>query len=104
MIHTKGDDTVCDDFASYLHEEYSFDAYAPHSGTRFDLLTNTFEYEAVGVRVASRKRRQAAAVFDRLLAAGQRLLAVIRNNEGGTNKDLAKFADQINSLCDKWER
>ena len=23
--------------------------------------------------------------------------------EGGANKDLAKFADQINALCDKWE-
>ncbi len=102
IVH--GDDTVCDEFASYLQEEYSFDAYAPYSGTTFDLLTNTCEYEAAGVRVASKKKRQAAAVFDRLLTAGQRLLAVIRNNEGGTNKDLARFADQINSLCDKWDR
>ena len=22
----------------------------------------------------------------------------------GTNKDLAKFTDQINALCDKWDR
>ena len=43
-------------------------------------------------------------VYGRLLAAGQRLLAVIRRNEGGANKDLAKFADQIDALCDKWER
>ena len=41
---------------------------------------------------------------ERLLAAGQRLLTVIQHNEGGANKDLAKFADQINSLCDKWDR
>ena len=31
-------------------------------------------------------------------------MAVIRRNEGGANKDLARFADQINSLCDKWDR
>ena len=31
-------------------------------------------------------------------------MQVIRRNEGGTNKDLAKFADQINALCDKWDR
>ena len=43
-------------------------------------------------------------VFARLLAAGQRLLAVINKNEGLPNKELARFADQINSLCDKWER
>ena len=29
---------------------------------------------------------------------------VIEHNEGGANKDLAKFADQINALCDKWDR
>ncbi|MCQ4987183.1 hypothetical protein NE611_16715 [Anaerostipes caccae] len=29
---------------------------------------------------------------------------VIRKSEGGANKDLARFADQINALCDKWER
>ena len=29
---------------------------------------------------------------------------VITHNEGGTNKDLAKFTDQINALCDKWDR
>ena len=36
--------------------------------------------------------------------AGKRLLRVIEHNEGGANKDLAKFADQINALCDKWDR
>ena len=48
--------------------------------------------------------RKAHSVFERLWAAGQRLLTVIRHNEGGANKDLARFADQINSLCDKWDR
>ena len=47
---------------------------------------------------------RAATVFQRLLSAGKRLLRVIEHNEGGANKDLAKFADQINALCDKWDR
>ena len=50
------------------------------------------------------KAKAAQAVFDRLVAAGQRLVAVIKKCEGMANKDLAKFADQINSLCDKWDR
>lgn len=29
---------------------------------------------------------------------------VIYRNEGGANKDLTKFTNQINSLCDKWDR
>ena len=44
------------------------------------------------------------SVYQRLVAAGKRLLSVIANNEGGANKDLARFADQINALCDKWDR
>ena len=47
---------------------------------------------------------RAATVFQRLVGAGKRLLRVIEHNEGGANKDLAKFADQINALCDKWDR
>ena len=48
--------------------------------------------------------KRAGTVFARLVAAGERLMAVIRKNEGGANKDLARMADQINTLCDKWER
>ena len=48
--------------------------------------------------------KKAAGVFARLLAACDRLRRVVMHNEGGANKDLARFADQINSLCDKWDR
>ena len=51
-----------------------------------------------------KKAKVVSDVYNRLLAAGQRLLAVIRKNEGGANKDLAKFGSQISSLCDKWDR
>ena len=104
IVH--GDDSVTDSFAEYLHDEYGFNTYAPFSGTCYDLLTDEFVREEVGVRIegARKKTRTASTVFERLLAAGQRLLAVISHNEGGANKDLAKFADQINSLCDKWDR
>ena len=50
------------------------------------------------------KKKPVSDVFSRLLAGGQRLMGVIKKNEGVSNKDLAKFADQINSLSDKWDR
>ena len=31
-------------------------------------------------------------------------MAIIRQNRKLSNKDLAKFADQLNALCDKWMR
>lgn len=105
-----GEDQVTDIFAARLKDELGYDAYAPYSGTVFDLASNNFLEEAEGVRIAKAEAEAGAkggrknSVFERLLAAGQRLLTVIHHNEGGTNKDLAKFTDQINSLCDKWDR
>ena len=60
-----------------------------------------------GSRKLAEKRRTKKSgntVFERLLAAGQRLIAVIHKNKEIANKDMAKFADQINALCDKWDR
>ena len=79
------------------------DAYASYSGTRYDLISGEFIHEAEPVAIR-KKARGISDVFARLLASGQRLIAVIHKNEGAANKDLARFADQINSLCDKWER
>lgn len=101
IVH--GEDNVCQNFTACLQEEYGYKAYAPYSGTRFDLLTNVCEYEAEPIAL-TRKAKTSTDVFSRLLAAGQRLLMVIHKNEGVCNKDLAKFMSQINSLCDKWER
>lgn len=99
VVH--GEDTVSASFAQCLETEHGISAYAPYSGTRFDLAAGVFEYKAAAIPLI--KKAKVSEVFNRLQAAGQRLLAVIRKNEGGTNKDLAKLADQINSLCDKWE-
>ncbi|MDO4523141.1 MAG: MBL fold metallo-hydrolase [Eubacteriales bacterium] len=104
VIH--GEDSSCIAFTERLRTELQLEATAPYSGTIYDLATNTCLHETQGVRIEQKTTtpHRASTVFDRLLAAGQRLLAVIRRNEGGANKDLAKFADQINALCDKWER
>lgn len=101
VVH--GEDNVCTLFTECLKGEYGLNAYAPYSGTRFNLISGEFISEAKPIPV-KKKAHAAATVFTRLLAAGQRLLVVIHKNEGGANKDLARFADQINSLCDRWDR
>ena len=105
---THGEDTVCTLFAERLKNELGYDTYAPFSGTVFDLANNVLEKETEGIIIEHAKEkakaRKASGDYARLVAAGHRLLAVIRHNEGGANKDLARFADQINSLCDKWDR
>lgn len=103
VVH--GDDDVAEGFANLLRQDYGYDAYAPYSGDGFNLLTG--ERVMNGSRALVEKKKSQAkgnTVFVRLLAAGERLLTVIRRCEGMANKDLAKFADQINALSDKWER
>ena len=104
VVH--GEESTAEGFAKYVSEEIGFDAVAPYSGDAYDLLTG--EQVAEGSRKHARKKahnaRAGSAVFDRLLIAGERLIAVIRKCQGMANKDLAKFADQINSLCDKWDK
>ena len=66
------------------------------------MLSNQFTYEAEPVMI-KKKEKPVSGVYARLVAAGQRLVALITRSDGLANKDMAKFADQINSLCDKWE-
>lgn len=109
VVH--GEDAVCQEFAELL-EKRGLRAEAPFSGDVYDLADGEWEMKALPQKAEVRRTQtgdrrgsqRAVEVFDRLLAAGQRLLTVISHNKGGANKDLARFTDQINSLCDKWDR
>ena len=106
VVH--GDDTVCDAFAETVKETYGINAMAPFSGSSYDLKEGCFVTVTKGIPIqkpaVNEATKKAAGVFARLLAACDRLRRVVMHNEGGANKDLARFADQINSLCDKWDR
>ncbi len=98
---------MTDGFAAHLTEATGAPAIAPYSGDVYDLVQNACVVLGSRKRAEKKtaaKKKGVSSVFDRLLAAGQRLLAVIHKNKEGSNKDLARFADQINSLCDKWDR
>lgn len=105
VVH--GEESTAVAFADYVSTEVGFEAVAPYSGDTYDLLTGKEVAEGsrqLVERKAKKQSRAGSAVFDRLVIAGERLIAVIRKCQGMANKDLARFADQINSLCDKWER
>ena len=101
-----GEDAQKDAFAAHLQEEFGYDAIAPYSGDTFDLLTGELMKQGVRQRkeTHSKAGKTPKSVFARLLAAGERILGVIHKSEGRPNKELAKFADQINALCDKWSK
>lgn len=107
MFIVHGEETTAVEFAEHVRNDVGFDALAPYSGDAYDLLTG--EQIAQGSRQLVEKKTQGvyrakSGAFDRLMIAGERLIAVIKKCQGMANKDLGKFADQINSLCDKWDR
>ena len=105
---THGEDSVTEIFAGRLKDELGYDADAPFSGTIYDLAAGEYLYEAQGVKIqkasVSPRASKAARAYEKLVALGHRLMSVIRKNEGCANKDLERFARDVQSLCDKWDR
>lgn len=127
---THGDASACEAFRDRLHNDLGLNAYAPYSGTQFDLAEGALVYEAPprplrdvdyeedtagdvqadgeGVKGVKTVRSsaggiKAARLYRTLLQAGERLLSVIRTKSGAPNSDLKKMTRQIEEFCDKWE-
>lgn len=104
VVH--GEDEVTDEFAATVEEKFGCPAFAPFPGGEVDLIANEILTEGVKIPAKAKKpaQKRADAAFERLVAAGKRLLEIIYKNEGLANKDKAKFESQINNLSDKWDR
>ena len=103
-----GEDAVAAHWAERLRAE-GYEADAPYNasvwfaaGGHVTCAETGNTHKIVKTPGVAGVRRSAA--YDRLVSMGKRLMAVIQHNQGGANKDLAKFASQIASLCDKWDR
>ena len=106
MCNVHGELSICEAFTDELNH-LGYNAIAPNFEAVFDLMDNQVLDKGIvpqenHTQIA--KGSKYSAPFGRLMEAGKRLLQVIQKNEGGANKELAKFADQINSLSEKWNR
>lgn len=102
-----GSDEVCDEFAASIREEIGCEAVAPYNGAVYDISNNVCIDFGNKTRIQKESKPandRVTMLFNRLLAAGRRLMSVIEKNRGISNKDVAKFTDAINALCDKWDR
>lgn len=98
-------DEVCEVFAKSVTDKLGFAAEAPYNGAEYDLAADRLVVPGNMIKIKKKTgAARSSAAFERLLAEGRRLLEVIERNRGGANKDLAKFANQINALSDKWDR
>lgn len=97
-----GDDTVCDTFANTIKEKYNVDAFAPYSGTSYDLIKGEFIDITQGVKI-KKPYKSGDTPYNHLVSAAEKLLAVAKENEGISNRELKKFTTQINNLIEKWK-
>ena len=102
-----GNDLVTVEFAKLISQNLGVKAVAPYSGSIYDLDSGICLCEGNSTYIqkpVNKSSFAASPAFDRLTEASKKLQLVVGRNRGGTNKDLAKFADQILALCEKWDR
>ncbi len=103
VVH--GESQVTERYANTLRER-GFAAHSANYEEVYDLAAD--EMLSPGVVLEQRRPSalpgSASPAYRRLEEAGQRLQQTISRSRGRPNKDLAKFADQLRALLDKWER
>ncbi len=102
VVH--GDREVAPFFAQTL-SGMGFSAHAPQYTEVYDLAA-----DAVTERGYLPERRartsggaRTSAAYERLVAVGQMVVESIKRSKGRDNKSLARFADQLRQLLEKWE-
>ena len=101
VVH--GEARAAENYAQTL-TEMGFSAHAPNYEEVYDLLEDRMIAPGVVLEPKAAPVDPGSPAYRRLEDIGQKLMAVIANNKGGTNKDLGKFADQIRALISKWDR
>ena len=98
-----GEDAVTESFAQTVAARYHTAAYAPYSGTEYDLLAEEFLRKPQGVPVAKKAAaspggQRGEALFARVQAAMERLSAAVDRSRGMSNRDLEKLERQLLEL------
>lgn len=102
VVH--GEDKVCDEFADTVQRDLGFSSYAPFSGTEWDLLTDVCENEGVAKLIVKGtiQRKKYSSHYAKLLLAGEKLMALIKESEGFANRELEKKTNEINRIISRW--
>ena len=88
-----------------LEKQYEMTASAPFSGARYNLLTEEYELQPAGIPIEEDAVRKGKTenFYSLLVAAAEKLMAIIRGMKGAANKDIKKLTNQINDLVERWK-
>ena len=102
VVH--GDQEVTELFANDLNQR-GIPAHAPLYEEVYDLMTNCMLAKGVALETKRTAGTAAApsAAYLRLQNVSHDLADLVSRSRGRSNKDLAKLADQIRQIMEKWE-
>lgn len=113
-----GDNDACIEFTRCLNEDKGLAAFAPYSGTEYDMAQGRFlkitegvpvvKHHADGIITTSSagavKTPFARSYSSQLEAAAEHLLKMARNSDGLSNKELKKLLSQVDTLAKQMKR
>lgn len=107
VIVNHSEDDACAAFVEKLKER-GLCAESPYSGSVFDLAKEEWEYSAEPRQFIPEKKSKEtqakARAYERLVANAKKLLALAQESRGRTSRDLARFADAIDTLIKRWSK
>ncbi len=99
-----GSKEVSDFFAEMLRNDLKIPAEAPNFKSCYDLLTGAcIESGEPYQKISKSRKPKTSGAYKRLLDAVALLTAVVEQGKGRPNKELARLADQIINIIQKWE-
>ena len=99
-----GEASSSESFAQRLRDELGAEVYVPFSGAEFDMIENAVTIDADPIPIPKRKNSANFSIaYSDLVAASERLSALIRDSDGRTNADMRKLTEAIHKLCDDWK-
>ena len=101
-----GEDEVCTEFAETLKNEFGVEAYAPYSGTEYDLAKGEFIRLTDGIPVKKQSFQQQekytvkheSEEYTKLMAAFEELGSLLNSARGMSNKELRKYTKSIHKI------
>ena len=101
VVH--GDREVAPYFAQSV-AALGFQTHAPQYTEAYDLIADkVLEVGYLPERKARTAAGKTSSAYERLVAVGNLLMDSIKRSKGRDNKSLARFADQLRQLLEKWE-
>lgn len=102
VIH--GDPEVSEAYSQALRDRGLL-AHVPEYKEVYDLATNSLIFGGIPrpIRAKPNQRKKGSAAYIRLENVVLSLIDLVQNSTGRTNKDLAKFADQLIALMEKFD-